>query len=259
MALSAADRIGPPGGARIAVVGAAGGIGRALVHALLAGGCAVVALDLPASLERGALPDAVAAHPLDATDADAVAAAFAAVAKEAEGLDGFVHLAGFTAPRARVEETDEATWHEVMDGNLSSAFLCARAALPLLRRGSRSCSAVFTSSGLGVKPAPGYGPYAASKAGLIALVRLLAAEAAPDVRVNAVAPAAVDTPFLTGGTGRAAAEGLRFDRAAYERTVPLARMAEPEDVAAAILFLLGPAASYLTGQTLHVNGGLLMP
>lgn len=256
--LSAATRLGPPEGARIAVVGAAGGIGRALTRALVAGGCVVVALDLPASLEGADLPEGVARIALDATEAVTVARAFGEVADAAPHLDGFVHLAGFTAPRARLEETDEAVWREVMDGNLTSAFLCARAALPLLSRGAGS-SAVFTSSGLGVKPAPGYGPYAASKAGLIAMVRLLAAEAAPSVRVNAVAPAAVDTPFLTGGTGRPAAEGLRFDREAYVKTVPLARMAEPDDVAAAILFLLGGASGYVTGQILHVNGGLLMP
>lgn len=90
------------------------------------------------------------------------------------------------------------------------------------------------------------------------LARLLAAECAPHVRVNAVAPGAVETPFLTGGTGREQ-RATNFDREAYLRTVPLARMASPDDVVGPILFLLGPTASYLTGQTLHVNGGLLMP
>lgn len=253
----AADRLQPAPGARIAVVGAAGGIGRALCFALAEAGCRIVALDLPASLYEADLPAATERLTLDATDEGTVREAFAALARGGAALDGFVHLAGFTAPRASLEDTEPAVWREVVDGNLTSAYLCARAALPLLRQGDAPAM-VFTSSGLGVKPAPGYGPYSAAKAGLLAVIRLLAAEAAPAIRVNGVAPSAVETPFLTGGTGREAG-GLNFDRDAYVATVPLRRMAEPGDIVGPILFLLGPASAYVTGQTLHVNGGLLMP
>lgn len=251
-------RLAPHTGARIAVVGAAGGIGQALVAALVGAGCRIVALDLPASLDGvdGDWPDAVARIPLDATKETEVEAAFARVA-EGGALDGLVNLAGFTRERSPVTETEHVAWREVLDGNLDSAFLCARAAMPLLRQG-REAAMVLTSSGLALKATPGYGPYAAAKAGVLALTRLLAAENAPDVRVNAVAPAAVETAFLTGGTGRAR-RAAHFDKAAYLATVPLARLAQPRDVVDPILFLLGPASSYITGQTLHVNGGLLMP
>jgi len=88
-------------------------------------------------------------------------------------------------------------------------------------------------------------------------MRVLAAEMAPHARVNAIAPSAVDTPFLQGGTGRQT-RALGFDKDVYVKSVPLARIAVPEDIVGPILFLLGPASAYITGQTLHVNGGLLM-
>lgn len=254
--MSAPSSLAPPAGRRIAVVGAAGGIGRALVEALLTAGCAPLALDLAASLEDGALPDSVPAYAIDATDDASLAEAAADMARDAP-IDGLVNLAGFAGPRLPAVETDAAGWHSVVAGNLTSAHLVARHLVPLMREG-RDAAMVLTSSGLALKATPGYGPYAAAKAGVLALTRSLAAENAPWLRVNAVAPGAVDTPFLKGGTGRANAEG-RFDREAYVATVPLGRMAEAGDVVDPILFLLGPASRYLTGQTLHVNGGLLMP
>lgn len=250
-------RLAPQAGRRIAVLGAAGGIGRALVDALRAEGCTTIGLDLAASLENGPLPVDVSSIALDATDEASVAAAFATIAETHDALDGFVNLAGFTAARIPLAEMDAATFAEVIDGNLTSTFLAAKAAAPLLA-GGKDAAMVLVSSGLAVKATPGYGPYAAAKAGVIALTRLLAQEWAPAVRVNAVAPGAVETPFLTGGTGRPSRE-TSFDRDAYVRGVPLARMAQAADVVGPMLFLLGPASSYLTGQILHVNGGLLMP
>jgi len=246
-------RLAPAPGARIAVTGGAGGIGRALVAALAEGGCAVTVLDLPASLAAHPVPEGVRAMPLDATDEAAVTEAFAGLGP----LDGFVALAGFAGPRLPVAGTPAALWAEVAEGNLRATFLCARAALPLLRAGT-SPAMVLMSSGLAAKPAPGYAPYAAAKAGVLALARTLAAENAPWLRVNAVAPSAVETAFLEGGTGREASPA-RLDREAYARGVPLGRLAVPEDLVGPLLFLLGPASAYVTGQTLHVNGGLLMP
>ena len=109
---------------------------------------------------------------------------------------------------------------------------------------------------------PGYGPYGASKAGLIALTKSIAMEEAPLVRANAVAPGAVRTAFLEGGTGRegrAKGGGTRLDVAAYVRGVPMGRIAEAEDVVGPILFLLSGASGYMTGQVLWVNGGALTP
>jgi 3-oxoacyl-[acyl-carrier protein] reductase len=254
------SRFQPKKDRRVAVVGGAGGIGRALVAALLDEGAKVAALDLPASLARHKPPAGVVAHALDATDESQVRKAFDALRKEWGGLDALVNLAGFAAAKTPVGATSRAVWDEVMDGNLTAAFLCSQAALPLLREGA-DAAIVNMSSGLAVKPAPGYGPYSVAKAGVLALTRLLAAENAPSIRVNAVAPAAVDTAFLKGGTGRGgddATATARLDLDAYLKTVPLARLAQPDDVVGPILFLLSPAAAYVTGQTLHVNGGLWM-
>lgn len=254
------SRFQPKTDRRVAVVGGAGGIGRALVAALIEEGARVAVLDLPASLARHKPPAGILAHALDATDEAQVRAAFDALNKAWGGLDALVNLAGFAAAKTPVDATPRAIWDEVMDGNLIAAFLCSQAALPLLREGS-DAAIVNMSSGLAVKPAPGYGPYSVAKAGVLALTRLLAAENAPAIRANAVAPAAVDTAFLKGGTGRGGDDSAtlaRLDLDAYLKTVPLARLAQPEDVVGPILFLLSPAAAYVTGQTLHVNGGLWM-
>jgi 3-oxoacyl-[acyl-carrier protein] reductase len=254
------DVFGLPAGRRIAVVGAAGGIGRALVAALTSTNMRVAALDLPSSLARHPPAGVAAAVPVDATDETAVEAALEEAAGRLGGLDALVNLAGFTREKASVADTPPAAWDEVIEGNLRSTFLACRAALPHLRAG-REAAIVNVSSGLALKPTPGYGPYAAAKAGVLALTRLIAQENAPQVRANAVAPAAVDTAFLRGGTGRGGDETdrvARLDVEAYVRTVPLGRMAAPADVVGPILFLLSPASGYVTGHTLHVNGGLLM-
>jgi 3-oxoacyl-[acyl-carrier protein] reductase len=241
----------PEPGARIALVGGAGGIGRALAAALLGAGCAPLVLDLPASL--AAHPPAVPAAPVDVTDATTLQEGFQTLLGEEGVLDGLVLLAGFTAPLMPLTAVPEAEWDEVMGGNLRGAFLAARAGLPFLRRG-RAPSLVTVASGLAFRATPGYGPYAAAKAGLVSLTRTLAVEEAPALRVNCVAPGAVRTAFLTGGTGRAA-RAANFDAARHAQAIPLGRVAEPGDVVGPILFLLGPASGYMTAQILHVNGG----
>lgn len=249
-------------GKRIAVCGGCGGIGRALVRELLDRGARVAVLDLPASLGRHPPPAGVRGLALDARDPVAVAAAFDALAAGPgmEALDGLVNLVGFAREKAPLAEMPDALWHEVMDGNLHATLHLCRAALPLLRRG-RDAAIVNTASGLALKPAAGYGPYPVAKAGVLALTRLLAQEEAPLVRANAIAPSAVETSFLRGGTGRGGDEAggtARLDVAAYLKTIPLGRMAQADDITGPILFLLSTAARYVTGQTLHVNGGSLM-
>lgn len=251
-------RLGPAPGARVAVVGAAGGIGQALTAALIEEGARVAALDMPRSLAAG-LPEGVAARiEIDAGDPASVAGAFAAVGETLGGLEAMVNLAGFNIALKPMADIDPSGWEEVLRVNLTGAFLCARAAIPLLRQG-RDPVLVTAASGLGAKPSSGYGAYAASKAGVISMTRTLATENAPWLRVNAVAPSAVDTAFLRGGTGRSQTNALPMDLADYERAVPLGRIALPRDVVGPILFLIGPASGYITGQILHVNGGLYMP
>jgi 3-oxoacyl-[acyl-carrier protein] reductase len=253
-------RLAPPEGARVLVTGGAGGIGRGLVAALCAAGCRVAVMDLAASLARHAPPPGVAAIAADLSDEASTAEAFAALSRQWDALEGLVMLAGFSLARQPIARFDAADWDSVIAGNLRSTFLTARAALPMLHRGEAP-SVVTAASGLAVKSTPGFGPYAAAKAGVISMTRLLAAENAPKVRVNAIAPSAVDTAFLRGGTGRGGDDpggAAHVDLAAYAATIPMQRIATVEDVVGPVLFLLGPASGYVTGQTLHVNGGLLM-
>ena len=150
-------RLGPPAGARLAVTGGCGGIGRALVAAALADGLEVAVLDLPASIERHPPPRAVPAMAFDATDEAGVAAAFAQVARRWPALDGLVNLAGFARERIPLADTRAADWEEVIAGNLRSTWLACRAALPLLAKGN-AAAIVNAASGLAVRSTAGFGP-----------------------------------------------------------------------------------------------------
>ncbi|SFL01591.1 SDR family NAD(P)-dependent oxidoreductase [Falsiroseomonas stagni] len=241
---------------RLAVLGGAGGIGRALVARAVAEGWRVSVLDLPASLERHPVPEGVRAIALDATDAASVGAAFAQLE---DGIDGFVNLAGFLLGMRKLESVEPEFWDEVVAGNLRAAFLTARAALPLLAKGDNPAM-VQMVSGLAAHTRPGYGPYAACKAAMVSMTKTMALEAAPLIRVNAVGPGAVDTAFLRGGTGRSDESGqTNVDIPAYSAMMPLKRIAVPSDVVGPVMFLLGPDSAYMTGQVLWVNGGAYMP
>jgi 3-oxoacyl-[acyl-carrier protein] reductase len=256
---SASDRwrLGPKPGARVALLGGAGGIGRAVVAACLELGVRVAVLDRAEALEAHPPPPQVHGIALDATEPGSVDEAFASLEDEFGALDGDVGLAGFMTRRTTVAAMDPGAWDTLIDGNLNSAFLGARAAVGLLARG-RDPAMVLVSSGLAQRVMPGYGAYSAAKAATIALTKALAVENAPRIRANCVAPGAVETAFLTGGTGRPQS-AVQIDREAYLRAVPLGRIAEPDDVVGPILFLLGRASCYMTGQTLYVNGGGLTP
>ena len=140
----------------------------------------------------------------------------------------------------------ETTWRV----NLRAVFLCGRRALPLLD-GAPDGNIVNISSTAGQRGEAFYSPYAASKGAVIALTKSWSTELAPAIRVNAVAPGWVDTemcvePFAGGG------------RAAIEATIPLGRVASPEDIAGSVLFLASPLARHVTGEILNVNGGSVL-
>jgi len=223
-----------------------------LVRESEAAGWAPVVLDLPR---------AIAAHPPDvpafAVDATSRASLNEVAAALPDDLAGLVLLSGFMSANAPLGEVPQETWDDVIGGNLTATFQAAQVLLPRLSEGG---SAVLTGSGLGHFARPGFGPYAISKAGIAAMTRQFALEQAPGRRVNCVAPSAVDTAFLRGGTGRSDEDQpVGLDLEAYARAIPLQRIAQPEDVTGPILFLLSDAARYMTGQVLHVNGGTFMP
>jgi len=241
------------------VLGGCGGIGRGLVETAINRGQQVAVLDLPASLQRHPTPDSVQSIEVDATSEDSLQAAFGQLEQQWGALDGFVNLCGFMHDNQPLSTTPTNVWQEIIDGDLSSMFMAASAAMPLLTKGNQA-SMVNASSGLAQFIRPGFGAYAVAKAGVIAMTKTLALEHAPNVRVNAVAPSAVDTAFLRGGTGRSdESDEVHLDLTAYINAIPLKRIAVPVDIVEPICFLLGQGSGYMTGQVLWINGGAYMP
>lgn len=237
----------------LAILGGAGAIGRTLTKRALSEQWHVIVLDLPASLAAHPPPRDVTTISIDIADPLSVEKAFEGLGP----LHGFVNLAGFMSQHQKLADTPCEAFDEVITGNLRGAFLAAQAALPLLKEAGGAM--VNVASGLGAHVRPGFGPYAAAKAGMISLTKTLALEAAPDVRINAVGPSAVDTAFLRGGEGRSRAQDVPIDLDAVAAATPLGRIAIPDDVVGPILFLLGEDAAFMTGQVLWINGGGYMP
>ena len=252
-------QIFPPSGSRIVVIGGCGGMGQALVKDALALGLKVAVLDLPRSIAQSAPPESVLTLPCDISDETSVNAAFDAVRDAWGALDILVNLAGYTGDAIPVRELSTAEWDAVTGCGLRGMFLAARAAIPLLEKGNNP-SMVLTASTFGHRVVhPGYAAYAAAKAGMVSLGKALATECAPRIRVNVVSPGVFLTPFLQGGMGRDARESEGIDMQAYPKHVPLQRLGDASEMAGPILFLAGPGASYITGQVLHVNGGIWAP
>lgn len=251
-------RLAPPKGARMLVVGGCGGIGRVLVQAALQAELRVAVADLPRSIEKHAPPKEALTMPVDATDEASVKKLFSELSREWRSeLDVLVNLAGFTNELKPVERIPLAEFEEIVAGSLKSTFLVVREAIPMLRATGNG-AIVHTASGLASHTRPGFGPYGAAKAGVIAMTKAIARENAPVIRANCIAPAAVDTEFLQGGTGRAPVSG-HIDRDSYIKAIPMQRIGAPEDIIGPILFLAGPGARYMTGQVLYINCGGLTP
>ena len=235
------------------VTGASRGIGRAIAMELASRGARVVGT---ATSDAGAaaIDEALAAHGgagivLDVRDALACDAAVASIQKDYGALDILVNNAGITKDNLAMRMKDD-DWSDVIDTNLSAVFRLARGVLRgmVKARGGRivNITSVVGSSGNG-----GQANYAAAKAGVAGMTRALAQEVGSrGITVNCVAPGFIDTD-MTKGLAPAQVEALTG-------RIPLGRLGKPEDIAAAVAFLVSPQAGYITGTTLHVNGGMYM-
>jgi NAD(P)-dependent dehydrogenase (short-subunit alcohol dehydrogenase family) len=238
------------GGRRVLVTGGASGIGHATCRLLAERGARIAILDIDAGKtaevanELGACP-----IPVDLADDERLARAVEHAAETMGGLDGVVNCAGVATGQSLRDLTPEL-WARTLAINLTAPYLILRTALPWLMA-APSASVVNIASGAGLLPTRTTGSaYASSKAGLIGLTKALAWELAPKVRVNAVCPGLTATPMV-----EAIAPAKPGQASPLASRYALGRAADPGEIAAAIVFLLSDAASFVTGSTLAVDGG----
>lgn len=229
-------------GRRIVITGAGSGIGKATALRFAGEGARLALLDLdPGRLEETAERTGGHGFQADVSKEASIAEAVDRAANALGGIDGLVNVAGIMriGPMGEVP-TD--VWRQVLDVNLTGTYLVSRCCLPWMQN-EAGASIVNIASAAGLLPnAPGLTAYAASKAGVVNLTRAMAAELAPKIRVNCVCPGMVDTPM---------ADGFRANVGNYA----LKRIADPDEIASVILFLIGADGSYMTGATLAADGG----
>lgn len=242
---------------RVAMVtGGGSGIGRATCLELARRGAAIVVVDVSAESavrvadEVSAIGSDTLACPANVADSAQVQQAVAAAVGRFGRIDILVNSAGLYR-LGGITDISEAEWDLLLDVNLKGTFLVCKAVVPHMQ--SQHSGAIVNVSSISGRTKSLYAGvhYCASKAGIIGLTMCLASQLAPDgIRVNAVAPATIDTPINANLTPS--------EREALTQRVPLGRIGEASEVAAAIAFLASDAASYITGDTININGGVFM-
>lgn len=240
------------------IVGGARGIGGSTSEAFAATGHVVVIADLDGQAAAGLAerldPSGVHALgiPVDVTSRESVDAMVASVVARFGRLDAMVDCAGIIDPRPSAE-VDDAAWQRLLAVHLDGTFRCARAAYPALvaSGGGTIVNIASIAAHVGI---PGRLSYTAAKGAIEAMTRTLAVEWAPDgIRVNAVAPGYTSTELV-----QQAIDSGRLDPDALVQRVPLRRLADPSEIASVVLFLSTSASSFITGQSIVADGGLII-
>lgn len=241
------------------IVGGGGGIGGAVAHRMAAAGMTVAVADYDRAaaeqvrdeiLRAGGKADAFS---VDVTQAREVKAVLTEVLSHQGRIDVLANIAGGSIYTKRIEEFTWAEWKQVIDSNLKGTFLMCREVAPVMQK-QKSGRILNTASNYGVTGSALRAPYAAAKAGIITFSKSLALELAPDgILVNTVAPGPTDTPRVMEK------ESPEARRERWYRAIPLGRTGQPGDLAEMYYFLTTPESAAITGQTFHVNGGVVMP
>lgn len=255
-------------GEKVAVITGAGrGIGRAIALAYAREGANLVlaardteALEETRSLAAEFRRD-ILVTPLDLREADSVQAMAEQALSHFGRVDILVNNSGIIGPTAPLWEIELREWNETLAVNLTGAYLCCHAFLPAMMA-QRSGNILMIGSMTGKRPLSGRSPYAAAKLGLVGLVRTLAWEVGPfNIRVNLISPGPVEGERI-GRVLRdmAGAQGISVEdaRSLFLRDSPLKRMASPENIARAALFLASDLSGSTTGEDLNVSGGIAM-
>jgi NAD(P)-dependent dehydrogenase (short-subunit alcohol dehydrogenase family) len=234
---------------RVIVTGAAGGIGRAVVDALAGCECRIGACDVSPAVESTFADTAAVAATacFDVRERSATQSAVASLAEQLGGCDAVVANAGVVDTIHRAERFPEEDWRNDLETNLTGQFNVVQAAFESLAD-SGDGRVVLISSASAETGLPGQVAYTAAKAGVVGMARTLAAEwGAKGIRCNVVMPGMIATPKV-----KALPEPVRD---ALNRSIPLGRIGETDELAGAVAFLLSPAAAYITGAVLRVDGG----
>ncbi len=236
------------------VTGASRGIGKAIAQTLASQGATVIGT---ATTDGGA--DNISAYLQDSggkgmclnvTDADSVAAVIKQITADFGDISILVNNAGITRDNLLMMMKDDQ-WQDVLETNLTSIFRLSKAVLRKMMKAKRG-RIINIGSVVGSTGNPGQTNYAATKAGILGFTKSLAREiGSRNITVNAVAPGFIDTDMTR--------ELSDEQRSALVEQIPLNRLGDPQDIANAVAFLAGPKAAYITGETLHVNGGMYMP
>jgi NAD(P)-dependent dehydrogenase (short-subunit alcohol dehydrogenase family) len=250
--------MGPLGGRVAFITGGEGSIGMATARRLVADDAKVVLVGIEEDGLRSGVAelgaDAAAYVVADVADAAQVAAAVRATVERHGGIDIVFSNAGISGVIAPVAEYPDDVFDRVLAVHVRGSFLVCKHTFPVVRAGG---SVIITSSVVGLTSAPGIAAYATAKHALVGLMRTLAHEAAPrGIRVNTIHPGPVDNEFQHAI--EMAATGAPRDEAAkaFEARIPLARHADPGEVARVVRFLAGDDSSFITGSTVAVDGGM---
>jgi NAD(P)-dependent dehydrogenase (short-subunit alcohol dehydrogenase family) len=246
---------------RVAVITAAGsGMGRAAAVLFACEGASVVVADIDEAAAQKTVDEitdaggTARAHCLDVSDLGALREMFDMVERDHGILHVLYNHAGIPGPAGI--EISEAEYDRAGDINMKSAFFATGYALPLLRKAAPRASVIFTASVSGLVGSPLAPLYAMHKGGLVLLMRSLAiAHGKEGIRFNAICPGPIQTPMLPQFFGRNATVGVEEMAAKFAAAIPLARPGQPEEIAAAALFLAGDESSFVTGVALPVDGG----